>query len=59
MGSIHEKNQGPKISCYCTFKGGSQCSIQDWKVNKGVTVVADFKSIIIGHFQMWIYELQF
>ncbi len=20
MGSIHEKNQGPKISCYCTFK---------------------------------------
>ncbi len=19
MGSIHEKNQGPKISCYCTF----------------------------------------
>jgi hypothetical protein len=22
MGSIHEKNQGPKISCYCTFKGG-------------------------------------
>ncbi len=22
MGSIHEKNQGPKISCYCTFKAG-------------------------------------
>jgi hypothetical protein len=21
MGSIHEKNQRPKISCYCTFKG--------------------------------------
>ncbi len=21
MGSIHEKNQGPKISCFCTFKG--------------------------------------
>ncbi len=21
MRSIHEKNQGPKISCYCTFKG--------------------------------------
>ncbi len=21
MGSIREKNQGPKISCYCTFKG--------------------------------------
>jgi NhaP-type Na+/H+ or K+/H+ antiporter len=20
MGSIHEKNQGPKISCYCTYK---------------------------------------
>jgi hypothetical protein len=20
IGSIHEKNQGPKISCYCTFK---------------------------------------
>jgi hypothetical protein len=20
MGLIHEKNQGPKISCYCTFK---------------------------------------
>jgi hypothetical protein len=20
MGSVHEKNQGPKISCYCTFK---------------------------------------
>jgi hypothetical protein len=20
MGSIHEKNQRPKISCYCTFK---------------------------------------
>ncbi len=20
MGSIHEKNQGQKISCYCTFK---------------------------------------
>jgi hypothetical protein len=20
MGSIHEKKQGPKISCYCTFK---------------------------------------
>ncbi len=20
MGSIHEKNQGPKISCYCIFK---------------------------------------
>jgi hypothetical protein len=20
LGSIHEKNQGPKISCYCTFK---------------------------------------
>jgi hypothetical protein len=20
MGSFHEKNQGPKISCYCTFK---------------------------------------
>jgi hypothetical protein len=20
MGSIHEKNQGPKILCYCTFK---------------------------------------
>ncbi len=20
MGSIHDKNQGPKISCYCTFK---------------------------------------
>jgi hypothetical protein len=20
MGSIHEKNLGPKISCYCTFK---------------------------------------
>ncbi len=19
MGSIHEKNQGPKILCYCTF----------------------------------------
>jgi hypothetical protein len=23
MGSIHEKNQGPKISCYCTFKPGN------------------------------------
>jgi hypothetical protein len=21
MGLIHEKNQRPKISCYCTFKG--------------------------------------
>jgi hypothetical protein len=21
MGLIHEKNQKPKISCYCTFKG--------------------------------------
>jgi hypothetical protein len=24
-GSIHEKNQEPKISCYCTFKGQSKC----------------------------------
>jgi hypothetical protein len=22
MGLIHEKTQGPEISCYCTFKGG-------------------------------------
>ncbi len=28
MGSIHEKNQGPKISCYCTFK------VSMWKVSK-------------------------
>jgi hypothetical protein len=21
MGSIHEKKQRPKISCYCTYKG--------------------------------------
>ncbi len=27
MGSIHEKNQGPKISCYCTFNEsiGARC----------------------------------
>ncbi len=26
MGLIHEKNQRPKISCYCTFKGPSGSS---------------------------------
>jgi hypothetical protein len=25
MGSVHEKNQGPNISCYCTFKATKCC----------------------------------
>jgi hypothetical protein len=27
MGSIHEKNQGPKILCYFTFKAGRYSEI--------------------------------
>jgi hypothetical protein len=32
MGSFHEKNQGPKISCYCTFETVGQPLGNDKKV---------------------------
>ncbi len=38
MGSIHEKNQGPKILCYCTFKS----DVVGWG---GGAVGAEFGSI--------------
>jgi hypothetical protein len=30
MGLIHEKNQRPKISCYCTFKAGYIMKYKNW-----------------------------
>jgi hypothetical protein len=29
MGWIHEKNQWPKISCYCTFKQNARSEYSD------------------------------
>ncbi len=40
MGSIHEKNQGPKISCFCTFKQRMSTIIElnrFWLVRERVT----------------------
>jgi hypothetical protein len=42
MGLIHEKIRRPKISCYCTFKGGKQNTSRS---ERGVVKVEKLKSM--------------
>ncbi len=47
MGSIHEKNQGPKISCYCTFNAEERCICQFYK---------EFKLVTYNKYGRWFCE---